>query len=54
MRCIDRMRELIEEELLAVNTEGSAPIESGAAMDRSFHKIDKEVIEWNEGMVIVH
>ncbi|KAI6679480.1 hypothetical protein NL676_033361 [Syzygium grande] len=45
----------IKEELLKVNKEeGSAPAEWRAAMVRSFHKMDKEVIAWNEGMVAVH
>ncbi|KAI6679486.1 hypothetical protein NL676_033367 [Syzygium grande] len=45
----------MKEELLKVNKEeGSAPTEWRAAMERSFHKMDKEVIAWNEGMVAVH
>ncbi|KAI6703102.1 hypothetical protein NL676_012238 [Syzygium grande] len=34
--------------------EASAPTEWRTAMERVFHKMDKEVIAWNEGIVAVH
>lgn len=55
VRCRERMHELIKEELVVVNREeGSVPTEWRAVMERSFHKMDKEVMAWNEGMAAVH
>jgi len=47
MRCRDRLHELVKEELL--NKEAS--LEWKLAMERSFDRMDKEVIAWNEGVV---
>ncbi|XP_030524170.1 probable protein phosphatase 2C 24 [Rhodamnia argentea] len=55
VRCRERMHELIKEELAVVNAEeGSAPTDWRAAMERSFRKMDKEAIAWNEGVAAVH
>ncbi|KAL2898852.1 putative protein phosphatase 2C 24 [Bienertia sinuspersici] len=45
MRCRERLHELVKEELLLGVTEWKM------AMEKSFDKMDKEVIEWNEGVV---
>ncbi|KAF8010763.1 hypothetical protein BT93_J1417 [Corymbia citriodora subsp. variegata] len=51
VRCRERLHELIREELVVANEEegGSCPTEWTAAMERSFHKMDKEAIAFNEG-----
>lgn len=55
VRCRERMHELIKEELVVVNTQkGSAPTDWRAAMERSFGKMDKEAIAWNENVAAVH
>lgn len=50
VRCRERMHELIREELVVTNKEGggAAPTEWRAAMERSFQKMDKEAIAFNE------
>lgn len=43
-RCRERMHELVKEELVAVP-------EWKLAMERSFSRMDKEAIAWNEGVI---
>lgn len=47
MRCRDRLHELVKEEVLSKE----ASLEWKLAMERSFDRMDKEVIAWNEGVV---
>ena len=48
MRCSERLHELVREEAGAVATRGDWK----SAMERSFCKMDKEVIAWNEEEVV--
>lgn len=45
MRCRERLHELVKEELQGEEEEWKG------AMERSFTRMDKEVIKWNEGVV---
>ncbi|OAY61169.1 hypothetical protein MANES_01G168600v8 [Manihot esculenta] len=55
VRCRERLHELVKEELL--ESKEATIIEASTsewknAMERSFRRMDKEVIEWNQGVVV--
>ncbi|KAF2291722.1 hypothetical protein GH714_035337 [Hevea brasiliensis] len=54
VRCRERLHELVKEELLEskeATVVEAATAKWKSAMDRSFSRMDKEVIAWNEGVV---